>query len=256
MTNLLSALEIDPPQILTIIGSGGKTSLMYALAEEIQSRGQRVITTTTTKIFPPKPEQSPEVILTDKPEDLISRAAEALGKHRHITVAAGQLDSGKLDSIKPELVGLLLAHTGSDVVIAEADGSRGLPIKAPAIHEPVIPGLTDLVVPVVGLSGLGRPLDEETVFRSEIFSDFSGIPMGQAITADGIARALFHPNGMLRRVGPGMRVIPILNQADLVDASVARAAAKALLAVGGDRIPKVVITCLAKRPVEIQVVAR
>ena len=255
MTSLFSALEIDPPQMAAIIGSGGKTSLMYALAEEIQGRGLRVITTTTTKIFPPLAEQSPELILTEKPEDLISRATKALGKHRHITVAAAQLESGKLDGIKPDLAGLLLAHTGADVVIAEADGSRGLPIKAPAAHEPVIPGLAELVVPVVGLSGLRQPLDEETVFRADIFSDLSGIPMGKAITANGIARALFHPNGTLRRVGPGMRVIPVLNQSDLVDAAVACAAAEALLAVGTGRITKVVITCLTRRPVEIQVIA-
>jgi probable selenium-dependent hydroxylase accessory protein YqeC len=254
MTGLFSVLEIDPPQILAIVGSGGKTSLMYALAEEALARGLRAITTTTTKIFPPRPEQSPTVILTEKPDDLIAEAGEALVEHRHVTVAAGQLDSGKLDGIKPEMVGLLLAHTGADMVIVEADGARGLPLKAPAIHEPVIPGLTELVVPVVGLSGLGRPLDEDTVFRSEIFSDFSGIALGQAITAEGIGRALFHPDGLLRRVGVGTRVIPLLNQADLIDGSIAHSAARAILTAGAGRTAKVVIASLARRPVELKVV--
>jgi probable selenium-dependent hydroxylase accessory protein YqeC len=256
MTDLFSVLDVDPPQILAIVGSGGKTSLMYAVAEEAQARGLRVISTTTTKIFPPRPEQSPVVILAEKPDDLIAKAGEALGKHRHITVAAGQLDSGKLDGIKPDLVGVLMAHTGADVVVVEADGARGLSLKAPAIHEPVIPSLTELVVPVAGLGGLGRRLDDDTVFRSEIFSELSGIPLGQAVTAEGIGRALFHPDGLLRRVGVGTRVIPMLNQADLVDGRTACAAAEAILAAGAGRITKVVIACLAKRPVEIQVVTR
>ena len=256
MTDLFSAFDVDPPQILAIVGSGGKTSLMYALAEEAQARGLRVITTTTTKIFPPRPEQSPEIILTEKPDDLIAKAGEALGRHRHITVAVGQLDSGKLDGINPDLVGLLLAHTGADMVVVEADGARGLPLKAPAIHEPVIPGLTELVVPVVGLGCLGRSLDEDTVFRSEIFSDLSGIPMGQAITAEGIGRALFHADGLLRRVGVGMRVIPLLNQADLVDGDTAYSTAQAVLSAGAGRISNVVIACLAKRPVELKDVTR
>ena len=254
MTDLFSVLEIDPPHILAIVGSGGKTSLMYAVAQESLARGLRVITTTTTKIFPPRPEQSPITILAEKPEELIVKAGEALGGHRHITIATRQLLNGKLDGIPPDLVGVLMAHTGVDVVVVEADGARGLPLKAPAIHEPVIPGLAELVVPVVGLGCLGRPLDEDTVFRSEIFSDLSGIPLGREITAEGIGRALFHPDGLLRRAGVGTRVIPLLNQADLVDGHTAVAAAEAILTVGAQRISKVVIASLAKRPVELKVV--
>lgn len=44
-----------------------------------------------------------------------------------------------------------------DFVLVEADGSRRLPVKAPAVYEPVIPPGTDLVVGVIGLDALAVP---------------------------------------------------------------------------------------------------
>ena len=43
------------------------------------------------------------------------------------------------------------------VVIAEADGARLRPLKAPAEHEPVIPPAADAVVAVAGLDSVGAP---------------------------------------------------------------------------------------------------
>ena len=48
---------------------------------------------------------------------------------------------------------------------AEAEGSAQRPVKAPAAHEPVFPASADAVVMVAGASGLGRPLDDDVVFR-------------------------------------------------------------------------------------------
>jgi hypothetical protein len=41
----------------------------------------------------------------------------------------------------------------------EADGASGLPLKAPAAHEPLIPDFMDTAIVVAGLSGVRRPLD-------------------------------------------------------------------------------------------------
>jgi xanthine dehydrogenase accessory factor len=48
----------------------------------------------------------------------------------------------------------------ADVVLVEADGSRRMPLKYPAAHEPVIPANADEIVLCVGLSALGRPARE------------------------------------------------------------------------------------------------
>ena len=47
-----------------------------------------------------------------------------------------------------------------DVVIVEADGSRGLPLKCPGDQEPVIPDGTDLVIGVAGATAIGQTFRE------------------------------------------------------------------------------------------------
>ena len=59
-TDFLSTFEIKGPEIVAIVGGGGKTSLMFALANALPGR---VVTTTTTRIFASQIKLSP-VFLT------------------------------------------------------------------------------------------------------------------------------------------------------------------------------------------------
>jgi CTP:molybdopterin cytidylyltransferase MocA len=73
-------------------------------------------------------------------------------------------DPGKLKAPPDDI----LAHIRdeADVVLIEADGSRRMPLKWPADHEPVIPDYTDITVCVAGLSAIGKPVTE-TVYRAD-----------------------------------------------------------------------------------------
>ena len=51
------ALDLPGTGLLAIVGAGGKTSLMFRLATELTAGGARVACTTTTRIFPPAPDQ-------------------------------------------------------------------------------------------------------------------------------------------------------------------------------------------------------
>ena len=96
----------------------------------------------------------------------------------------------------------------------EADGSKCLPLKAPAEHEPPIPDFVDTVIYVVGLSGLGQPLDVDHVHRPERFARLSGLSIGEAVTPEAIAKVLSDPIGGLKNMPPTARRIAVLNQAD------------------------------------------
>ncbi len=60
----------------------------------------------------------------------------------------------------PEASDLNQLIRAADLTVIEGDGSRRLPFKVPAAHEPVVPDATDLLLIVVGLTALGRPLAE------------------------------------------------------------------------------------------------
>ncbi len=56
---LISALGLGPREHIAIVGGGGKTSLCFALAEELLRTGTRVITTTTTKVWHKEANRAP-----------------------------------------------------------------------------------------------------------------------------------------------------------------------------------------------------
>jgi molybdenum cofactor cytidylyltransferase len=102
-------------------------------------------------------------------------------------------------------------------LLIEADGSRQRPLKAPADHEPAIPGFTNHVVVLAGLSGIGKPLTGEWVHRPELFSSISGRKIGETIQPGDLGILLSHPEGGLKNIPRSARKTLILNQAVNID---------------------------------------
>jgi molybdenum cofactor cytidylyltransferase len=121
--------------------------------------------------------------------------------------------------IKPELMPGVreFVRSRGKFLLIEADGSRQRPLKAPADHEPVIPDFVDMVVVLVGLSGLGKPVREDWVHRPERFAELAGGTLGDPVTAEDLARVLNNPRGGLKSIPPGARRVALLNQADSVE---------------------------------------
>lgn len=99
-------------------------------------------------------------------------------------------------------------------LLIEVDGSREKPLKAPAAHEPAIPRFVESLVQVAGLSGVGKPIDEEHLHRPEIFARLSGLQPGEEASLTAVARVLAHPQGGLKNIPRGARRVALLNQAD------------------------------------------
>ena len=115
-------------------------------------------------------------------------------------------------------------------LITEADGSRMLPFKAPAAHEPVIPAETTLVLVLVGADVLGGPLDAEHVHRPERVSALTGAPLGAPVTPAIVAGVLAHAEGGRKGVPAGARLVVLINKMDaLADPAPARETAERLL---------------------------
>ena len=213
--NLASALKIEPG-ITAIIGSGGKSTLLKTLGLELMRTGGRVLLCTTTHMFP----------VAGVPWDGSSRRLDAApwkpgaahvpgctceacaGLVRGSICQAGALDpeTGRL-SAPAEPLDQLAQRFG--YVLAEADGSKRLPLKAHAAWEPVIPAATANVVWVVGASGLGKPINE-AVHRPELFCERCGCEPTDAATPERVAQVL---NAEMQALGLSTARV-MLNQAD------------------------------------------
>ena len=213
--NLASALKIEPG-ITAIIGSGGKSTLLRALGLELMRAGGRVLLCTTTHMFP----------VAGVPWDGSNRRLDAepwkpgalhvpgctceacAGMNRGSICQAGVLDpeTGKLSA--PAEPRNELARR-FDYVLAEADGSKRLPLKAHAAWEPVIPAATANVVWIVGALGLGKPINE-AVPRPELFCERCGCEATDTATPERVAMVL---NAELRMLNLSNARI-MLNQVD------------------------------------------
>lgn len=171
---LAAALGVRPG-VTSVIGSGGKTSLLAALARELSGT---VVLTTTTHILP---FEGMPLLVSPTAADV--RAA--LSESRIICVGSRDEKNGKL--VAPSL-GIDALASLADYVIVEADGARRLPLKAHAPWEPVIPACSDRTILVFGASGLGNPVREK-VHRPELFYELAGCAPDDLATPELVARA-------------------------------------------------------------------
>lgn len=141
--NFFELLNISPG-VTAVIGSGGKTSLLRRLAAEAPGT---VLLCTTTHIRP----FAEYPLLTDAAAETV---LQALTSERVLCVGT-PCENGKLTA--PRLPMETLAAL-ADYMLVEADGSRQMPLKAHAAHEPVIPACAERVICVAGASGFDRPI--------------------------------------------------------------------------------------------------
>lgn len=246
---LISALEIKPvTRCIALVGAGGKTSLMFKLAKNMLERGQTVISTTSTKIYPPSPNQSQCLLLLG--DDFLTGLKQITSKlqhHRHITLGL-KIDSitGKVLGLKPEQISSLLSL--ADHVIVEADGASGRPIKAPNESEPVVPDFVDLVIPIIGLDSVFLPATKENVFRLEEFLHITNLDPGIKITPFEIELLFDHPNGGLRNIPETAKITIFLNKLDMIkDPEIVCELAQRILRVRSARIRSVVTGILMSK---------
>ena len=258
MTPSLSApLGLDSARVVHLIGGGGKTSLMFGAARELASRGERVITTTTTKILMSETRETPVVLLGSDPDGERKRLLHHLHSTNHVTVAWEDLPNDKLAGIGPEIVDQLHRDRVADRILVEADGSAGRSLKAHADHEPVISRCADLAIVLIGIDCIGAALDDRTVHRSALFARRLGRPAGSTIAAADVAAIVFHRDGYLAKVPEGARVVVLLNKVDADTMGNALECADVLYrADNNHRLDRVVVGSVKAAPTGLQVVPR
>ena len=188
--------------VTALIGGGGKTTLMYTLAEELKSRG-KVIICTSTKIK--LPEQCPTLFGASEDD-----VRAALASHDVLCVAEKSVED-KLCA--PKLPFEALAQL-APYVIVEADGAKRLPLKAHAPHEPVIPAVAQRVVMVIGIDGIGKPI-AETCHRPTLYAQIAGVSENDVVTPE-IAAKVVNTEGWGDRV-----YINKVESAEAYDAAIA-----------------------------------
>ncbi len=188
--------------IVSIVGAGGKTTLMFSLARLLGSTA-KVLVTTTTKIYVPDPDQYDYLAVGssdfERYSGTPSRGIYVYGR------AVGE--DGKLLGLEPAEVDSLAPFF--DYVLVESDGARRKLVKGWGENEPVVCQSTTHTVGVLNLNALGLTADAENVHRLEEFMKLTGARLNEKITEEHLLSLVYHKNGLFKN-SRGERIVYLI----------------------------------------------
>ncbi|MDR3170343.1 MAG: putative selenium-dependent hydroxylase accessory protein YqeC [Treponema sp.] len=184
--------ERDAPgrPIITVIGSGGKTSLIWYLARKMDRLCTLVTTTTKMGVPPPGAKRYDHFLKYESPTDASQVPAPG------VTLAVAlDASGGKLVALPPEALEAMVRQY--DYVLIEGDGSRQLPLKAWAAYEPVVPAYTTLTVGILPLWPVGMIVSQTIIHRLPLFSTLTGLGEGEVLSLGALVPVLTGGNSAL-----------------------------------------------------------
>ncbi len=260
------ALNLKEKAFISLVGAGGKSTLFSQLAEELLLKNKRIILTTTTKMFSWQliPLIKKGRLIEEHNEEIIQ---ESIKKYFSLKRKGGRLaiigekieDKGeeKVSGPPPEWLDKWWGEDLVDFILIEADGGAGRPVKAPAPHEPVIPLSTTDLIGVIGIDSLGLSLQEENVFRSEIFSRLSGLKLGEKIGIEALALLICHSEGLFKGAPQDCRRHLFINKVeDSKDLKMAEELAFQVLKICHRRISDIIIGAASQKEVVAEVIRK
>lgn len=213
--SLAEVFNLKIGDIAAIVGGGGKTSLMFALASQFNGP---VISTTTTRIFK-KQIEIPPSSFSINPAEVKFTDIDALNEKLSVygnCLIYGEIVGEKAQGVPLDFPRLILEKSRAEIVVVEADGSRMRPCKAPADHEPAIPDGTTLVIPTIGIDAFGHRV-VNAAHRPELVAKITKLSLEDVLTATTLATVLTHPEGGLKNVPDDARVVALINKVESED---------------------------------------
>ncbi|WP_336219633.1 selenium cofactor biosynthesis protein YqeC [Citrobacter amalonaticus] len=195
------------PAVISVVGAGGKTSTLFWLARRFHLSGRRVFITTTTHMF--LPDTSWPTLFCRQPAGL---------PHHWLTQPiitcfhSWKAPLGKARGFAPAAIDALARRQECDVILVEADGAHGMPLKAPDEHEPCIPESSCCVIAIMGGHLLGEYPGPDNVHRWPLFAGITGLTEGNRLRPRHLIRLVQHPQGAFKNAPPASRRIWFINR--------------------------------------------
>lgn len=207
------SIRIMKYKVTAITGGGGKTSLMFALGR-YSAKDAITLLTTTTKIFPPQKHECPFEIIA-KPDELIKELKEQFRQPSLVT-AAKEKNGEKLSGYSTDDIADIVSKSNVGRTIIEADGSRGLSLKAYEEWEPPVPAIADCHFIMLGADIFTVPLSPANVFRFDILKNKFTMQNGEYISFANCAAALSSRDEYLKNSPEDALRILFVNKCDLL----------------------------------------
>ncbi|MFQ6115174.1 MAG: selenium cofactor biosynthesis protein YqeC [bacterium] len=196
-------------QVVSVIGGGGKSTLIETIGKELLDKHLKVILTSTTK-FQPMP--AIESVLKTQNKDYLNNLRKILQEKKIALLARDYYKGERLLGVEKEEIAEILNL--ADTVLIEADGCRQRSLKTHKEYEPVIPEISTTVIIICGADVVGKPLNEETVHRADLFSQKWNLPFGTLLTPEVVANELLSQDSYFRHIPKKVAVSIFINKVD------------------------------------------
>lgn len=196
--NLIDVFNIKNKDIITIVGSGGKTSLMFSISSLLR-QGYKVLVTTTTNIYVPdyKTVEFDKFCLIDNDEEL----ENIIKNDKNGVYVIGSKIINNLN--KPKLKGLTFEMIDKishffDIVLIEGDGSKEKPLKGWLDNEPVVYDKTTKTIGVIDINSIGLYINEDNIHRLDNFLDIINDEKSSKVKVKHLKNIVLNKNGLFK----------------------------------------------------------
>lgn len=221
-------LNLRKKDIITAVGSNGKTTFCLNLCKELKKKEKTVFFTTTVKILPVNKkyefiditipnteneteEKKGEVFPKMEITSFLLNLKKKLNNSGNVYVL-GIYDNkiGKITSLSPELLENISEKC--DYMIIEGDGSKMKPLKGWKKTEPVYTKNTTKSVGILPINIIGDKITDINIHRMEEFLKISKGQKNETLTLNHLYNVIVHKNGLFQ-YALGERIL-ILNCAE------------------------------------------
>jgi len=196
-------LESLSAPIVSVVGAGGKTTTIEQLVKEYEAYGEKIIVTTTTKMYHPSKWAWCKEANMEYVDNYLQKEAVLW-----IGVPYGE---EKMSS--PSVAFLAQLEKKGLPMLIEADGSRRLPFKLSGDMEPVILEGSQKVIGVLGMEALNRTFTE-ACFRPELAAKYLHKAQEDPITEEDYVEVIRNSFGLKKGIKDNMEYLVVLNQTD------------------------------------------
>jgi probable selenium-dependent hydroxylase accessory protein YqeC len=219
---LSTFLTIKPAQCVSIMGAGGKSTLMNRLADELIVLGRTVVLSSTTNYHRPKSLQSDQILLTRDTPDWPDKLEALARRWNRLLLLHHDLGEAMVKGLDVAAIRTIHERIPDAIVIVKTDGARKRWFKAPNRSEPVIPPWSQLSITVVNCEILEQSLTDVLVHRPARVAELTGLHLGDPITPQAVGMVLTHPDAYAAKIPSGARrviyISHVTSQADLARA--------------------------------------
>lgn len=193
--NLIDTFKINNKDIITIIGAGGKTSLMFS-ASSLLRNDYKVLVTTTTHIYIPDNNLYDKIIMLTHFENENYNNILQNNKNGVYVIGSHIVNNSKIKGLTFDMLDKITPYF--DVVIIEGDGSKEKSLKGWNDNEPVIYPKTTKTIGIVDISSIGIDINEENIHRVDKFLDIINDYSNNKVNIEHLEKLILNKNGLFK----------------------------------------------------------